>query len=1040
MDSERYQIVCDIFAEAAELPLSERADFLRERCADDENLRREVESLLASDADSGDFIDAPALKVAAEILADEQTNDKIGREIGHYKIVSLLGAGGMGEVWLAEDARLKRQIALKLLSAVHNKDFLLRFEQEAHAASALNHPSIITIFDIGESGGWQYIATEYIDGKTLRQLIREKSLTAAESIEIAVQISAALAAAHSAGIIHRDIKPENIMIRRDGIVKILDFGLARFSVKNTSNADAKYITKPGMIMGTVAYMSPEQARGLPVDDATDIFSLGIVLHEMLTGKQPFSGESDISTLAAILEREPAQLNGNFPESLRRIIAQSLAKNHLDRPTAVEMLNELRQVKRQIENTTDAFNQHTADNLHNLETVQMEAFTGDHNKKTDGKLNGKSEEYGYATTDPQRLVTTANSAPKKSSAARYVAALGVLLTAVFSFGFYQFWQKNHQPAVLNAADKLLVAEFENKTGDEEFDKILRQPLAVGLAQSPFVALVPDGQIRQTLKQMEKPPETVLTADVAREICQRRNVKAFLKGSIENYGVKYLLILEAFNAETGASVAREEIESDDKETVIDSLDEVTDQMRERLGESLASIEKFDAPLKTSTTASLDALKLYSDATAVLSNGKTEDGITLLKQATEIDPNYASAYASLAAAYSNDGQLTAAKEYAEKAFALRDRMTEREKQKITSFYYVFVTGEIDKDIENLEAAKQAFPRETVIPLNLGASYIELGKFAKAEENARRAIELEPTLFFAYLNLAKYLSRQSRFAESKAVFADAINRGFDHKQINSGLFTAALVENDEAAMQEQLKILDAKDKAEALKLRGDAAMFAGKAREYEKLVAQAVAENEKNAPDKAADYAIQAATKLAAAGKCDNAKSWANRALKLDRGQPILTDAALAFAVCGGGETESLIAEIKQKYPKYTVVNSLWLPIIRAATEMKLAPERALESLEINRQFEGATYFWDNFLRGNIYLQLKQDAAAEAEFRKIADNRGWAVASPFYPLAELKLAEIYRRKNDQANAEKYGEQFRTLWKNADADLLPAKELVAQK
>ena len=1018
MNPTRYQKICDIFAEVAEISPDKRAEFLDAQCAGDEDLRREVASLLASDEKSGDFIESPALELAADILADEQTNDKIGRDIGHYKIVSLLGAGGMGEVWLAEDARLKRNIALKLLSAVHNEDFLKRFEQEAHAVSALNHPNIITIFDIGQSSGWQFIATEFIDGKTLRQLIREGSLKTTAAVEIAIQICAALAAAHSAGIVHRDIKPENIMVRGDGIVKILDFGLARFSVNSTSNSDAKFITKPGMIMGTVSYMSPEQARALPVAESTDVFSLGIVLYEMLIDKLPFEGASDIDVLAAILEREPLEMGENVPDSLRRIVYSALNKDHLERPTAEQVLRELRVVSRNLEFPGETNAHQTADNLHNLETLQMPAIT----------------ENKYRRQTEGTNIATSSTPLKKSSRTVFAAVFGVLLAAVFGVAVYQLWIKNYAPAVLSDADKLLVAQFENKTGDEEFDNILRQPLAVSLAQSPYISLVSDGQIRQTLKQMEKPPEEPLTPEIAGEIARRRGVKAFLTGAIENYGVKYLVTLEAFNSETGASVAREQVESANKETVIDSLNEATNEMREKLGESLASIKQYDAPLKTSTTNSLDALRAYSLATKSLSDGKTDEGITFLKQAADIDPNYAGAYASLAGAYNNKGQMSLAAEYAAKAFALRDRMTAREKQKITGFYYVFVTGELDKDIENLEAAKKIYPRDNVYPLNLGASYSELGKFAKAEENAREAVALDPTLFYAISNLGQYLTKQSRFDEAKTVYTDAAAHNFDNTQINEGLFRIALAQNDENALNEQLKILEDKDETQWLKLRANQIFETGKIGEYEKLTNQAVAADEKEMPDAAADTAVQAATKFAALGKCDKAETWANRALELDRGQQILTDATLTFAVCGNATTENLIAELKQRFPKYTVVNSIWLPIIRAALEINSAPDRALESLEINRQFEGAAYFWDNYLRGKIYLKLNQLDLAEAEFQKIADNRGWAVSSPLFALAHRELADIYKLKNDSDNTAKYSAKFAELWKNADADLSLAK------
>ena len=1014
MDSDRYLKICDVFAEARELNHAARESFLAAECGADADLRTEVESMLAADEKSGDFIEDSALKLAAEIMANEETDDKIGREIGHYKIVSPLGAGGMGEVWLAEDARLKRQIALKLLSAVQNKDFLVRFEQEAHAVSALNHPNIITIFDIGQTENYQFIATEYINGKTLRRLIKEGSLKIADAVEIAIQICSALVAAHSAGIVHRDIKPENIMMRGDGIVKILDFGLARFSLRNTSNPDAKYITKPGMIMGTIAYMSPEQARALPIEESTDIFSLGIVLYEMLSGKLPFEGVNEIETLAAILEREPQKLSDAIPDTLKEIIRKTLIKSPFERPTAEEILKDLRHIKRQIEHSDEIIHQYATDNLHELQTVQMPLATG---------------ESSLAATANRRAATSAKTLVRAARPKIFAAAL-VLLVAVFGLGFYSYRMKSAAPAVLGDADKLLIADFQNKTGDEEFDNILRQPLAVGLAQSPFFSLVSDGQIRQTLKQMEKPPNEILTAEIAGEIARRRGVKAFLTGAIENYGVRYLVTLEAFNSETGASVAREQIESANKETVIDSLNEATNEMREKLGESLASIKQYDAPLKTSTTNSLDALRAYSLATKSLSDGKTDEGITFLKQAADIDPNFAGAYASLAGAYNNKGQMSLAAEYAAKAFALRDRMTAREKQKITGFYYVFVTGELDKDIENLEAAKKIYPRDNVYPLNLGASYNELGKFAKAEENARQAVALDPTLFYAISNLGQYLTKQSRFDEAKTVYTDAANRNFDNTQINEGLFRIALAENDENAMNAQLKILEDKDKTQWLKLRANQIFFTGKINEYEKTIAQAVAADEKEMPDAAADTAVQTATRFAALGDCDKAESWANRALKLDRGQQILTDATLAFAVCGNAQTEADIAELKQRFPKNTVVNSIWLPIIRAALETNSAPDRALESLEINRQFEGAANFWDNYLRGKIYLKLNQTDQAETEFQKIVNNRGWAVSSPLYILANRELADIYKVKNDAENFDKFSAPFSDFRKNYGAKI----------
>lgn len=1016
MTPERYQIVCNIFAEAQEIPREKREAFLREKCGDDEDLRQEIESLLASDDVSGDFIEAPALELAAEILAEEKTNSKIGKQIGQYKILSMLGLGGMGEVWLADDSKLKRQIALKLLTDVQNKDRLARFEQEAFAVSALNHPNIITIFDIGETEGQQFIATEFIEGKTLRQLINERNLTVSQAVDIASQVCAALATAHSAGIIHRDIKPENIMVRNDGIVKVLDFGLARFNEKNSSNSENKYLTKPGMVMGTVNYMSPEQARALPIDEKTDVFSLGIVLYEMLARELPFKGVNEVETLAAILEREPPPLSEQLPEKLRNLINKSLNKNHLERPIASEMLDELKLVKRNLEFDIELRKHHTTNNLNEAQTVEMTALT-------DQKMLVESTD-GVVKTQIN---------PKSSRLALW-GVLGLLFFVVFGgLIYFQFFTKTNKP-ILKEADKFLIAEFENKTGDEEFNGVLRQPLAVSLAQSPFITLIPDGQIRQTLKQMEKKSDEPLTFEIAREIAQRRGIKAFLNGTIETKGVQYLITLETFNTETGESVAKEQIESKNKETIMTSLGEIASRMRERLGESLASIKRLDAPLQESTTNSLEALKSYSLGSTSLNLGNNKEAISHFKAAIELDKNFVAAYVSLGIAYNNDRQIALSEEYIEKAYTLRERATIREKLKIADNYHAFVTGDMEKDIEALELYRQTYPRDVIAPVNLSECFTRLGRFNKAEEYSRMAINIEPNIAVPYLNLGKALNHQSKYDEAKAVFEDALNRKFESPQINKGLFTIAFSKNDEAEMNRQLEILENTEKDSALLLQGNPLIFAGKWREYQKIMNQAIIEGEKVGSDLAADYASQVAVNAAALGKCKESQDYENRALKYERSQAVMQDAALSFALCGEN-AEQIIAELKQKYPENTVVNKMWLPIADAANVLKDSPEKSIEFLEATRPYEGGTYFWDNYLRGQAYFKLKKNDLAIAEFQKIIQNRGWATQSPLFALAHLQLSKVYQAQNDTENAKKYSDLFGELWKNADQDLPVLKE-----
>ena len=1024
MNSERHQKVSELFQAVQEIPPAERSDFLAARCAGDDDLRQQVESLMAAAAT---LFEAPAVTTTLgeqphlTDRADHETA-RVGGQIGHYKIVSHLGTGGMGEVWLADDARLNRLVALKLLSAVqlpNKQDRLQRFEQEARAVSALNHPNIITIFDIGQTAGWQFIATEYVAGETLRQRYKEKPLTVAEAVDVAVQIAAALAAAHSANIVHRDIKPENVMLRRDGIVKVLDFGLARFTQKNSLDNRAETITKPGLVMGTVGYMSPEQARGLTVDERTDIFSLGIVLYEMMMGKTPFRGGNEIEVLAAILNQEPAPPSDYLPDALKIVIANALEKDRAERyQTAAEMLADLRVVKRSLEFEGELKTRVTADDLPVFRNNRRALLTEKNTAPRQTLANAPVVNWFYRRKIPAALIV--------------LLLCGVGLASYTRFAGPRDNPKTQAP-VLSDTDQILIADFANKTGDEDFDRILRQPLAVGLAQSPFISLVSDGQIRQTLKLMDKPSDTVLVPEVAREICERRGVKAFLQSSIENYGVQYLITLEVFNSADGASIAREQAEAKTKTDVLAALDGAAIKLREKLGESLASIEKFDAPIQTSTSPSLEALKTYTAAFKTNQSGRSAEAIPLLKRAIELDPNFAAAYGAIAVTYYNQEQNGLAAEYAEKAYALRDRATEREKLRFTDFYYAFVTGEMDKDIETLELYKQTYPRDNLPPGNLSSAYTTTGDYPKAEENARLSMQMDPTPFVPYTNLGKALLRQSRFDEAQAVFEDGLKRGFENVDFNEGLFSIAFVKQDEAAMRQQIEAMKGKPSEESVFLwQGSAALFGGRWREYEKFIKQAVSMVAKDSPDLAADYSAQAAVSAAALAKCGEAQAWASRALKFDRGEVILQDAALSLALCGVNE-QPLVNELKTRFPKSTVSNEIWLPIISAAKDVRGGsggnPEKSLQALEVTRKYEGAANFWEVYLRGQAYLKLGQSHQALAEFQKIINNRGWGPQSPLYPLASLGMAETYALQGDRANLAQAVANFSALWKNADAD-----------
>ena len=446
MTPERWQQISQLYQAALDQEVADRSKFISSACADDLELRREVESLLKAHEQAGSFIAEPALRSAARLLAGDQAKSLIGATLAHYRIESILGAGGVGEVYLALDARLNRKVALKLLlgTFINYTDQLDRFEQEAQTASALDHPNIITIYEIGEVDGRHFIVTEFVDGETLRERMTNTRMTVGEVIDIASQIASALQAAHEAGIVHRDIKPENIMVRRDGVVKVLDFGLAKLTSQQLSTADAQGLvqnavqTNPGMVMGTVAYMSPEQARGADVDVRTDLWSLSVVLYEMLSGRGPFVGETPNHVIVSILESEPLSLStaADVPDELQRIVSRGLSKNREQRyQTAEGLLVDLKRLRQRME--LDAAIEGTsaplAANPKTLTKVQHRAVA------TDDVAVGRTS---------SRVAHLANTFKLNKHA--WVVAAIILTISLLAYGYWRYERKSRGDTIHSIA--------------------------------------------------------------------------------------------------------------------------------------------------------------------------------------------------------------------------------------------------------------------------------------------------------------------------------------------------------------------------------------------------------------------------------------------------------------------------------------------------------------------------------------------------------------------------------------------------------------
>ncbi len=955
-------------------------------------------------------------------------------KVSHYRIVEKLGAGGMGEVYLAEDMKLGRKVAIKILSEEYttNRDRLHRFEQEACAASALNHPNILTIHEVGNDEGRHYIATEYIDGLTLRRKIGGAQLEASEILDIAVQVASALEEAHAAGIIHRDIKPDNIMVRRNGYVKVLDFGLAKLTEssidREPSDGEAStrvlVQTDAGVVMGTSHYMSPEQARGKPVDARSDIWSLGVVIYEMVAGRTPFEGETSTDVIVAITQKEPPPLlrfAPNVPAELDWIVTKALRKDREERyQTVKELLVDLRRLKQRLEFEAE------------LErSVAPESFT---RSRISGAISPPT---GAAQALPtvEKTVSHVSSAEYIVTGIKHhkIAAglLALVVIAAVGIGAYFY---THRKAALTDKDTILLTDFINTTGEQVFDGTLKQALAVQLGQTPFLNIYPDERVRETLRFMGKPPDERITKDIGREICERQGIKALLSGSIAGLGSHYVITIEALNAQSGDPIAREQIEATSKESVLSSLGTAASNLRQKLGESLSSIKKYDVNIEQATTSSLDALKAFSMGDQARTSGRTRESLPFYQKAIELDPNFAMAYARIAVFYGNQARLELATQYVEKAFALRERVSEREKFYISEKYYNYVTGEIDKSTEVQKTWASQYPNDYVPHNNLALSYQLLGRYAEAQKEAQRAIELNPTNVTARDNLVGTFIGQGLFDEAAQANEELAKLNPDFIAVHATRYLLAFLRGDlaaVAAMEAQAK----PDDADAFSNFAARATFFGKFKESESLATQAVAAfKTQKRSENAGQVMLVMAIREGVFGRCEQSRQNVAAGLALDRGRISLGSAGLASAICKDtAQAQSLIDEMTKRFPKDTGTVDCIVPVIKAVLELNSGNgSAAIQTLEPVRSKELGIILGviANYLRGKAYLQQRMGPEAAAEFEKIIAHRGVDAFGVEHVLAHLELARSAMLIGDTAKARKEYQDFLALWKDADQDV----------
>ena len=954
-----------------------------------------------------------------------------GIKLGRYEIRAHIGTGGMGQVYLAQDtSELDRTVAIKLLPAAVAADpkWMQRFIREARTVSGLNHPNVLTIYEFGVHESTRFMAMEYVDGVTLREHLNATRLNLHEVLDIGIQVAAALNAAHEAHVIHRDIKPENIMLRRrDSIVKVLDFGLAK-PVKQDGNSSGSSLlhTETGIVMGTVSYMSPEQSLALKtLDYRTDIWSLGVVLYEMVAGCVPFDGKDLLDQIVAIQEEPHTPLSkvaDHVPQQLERIIDKALAKNPDKRyQTATDMLVDMRNLKRHLENQAE----------------------NDRTAIFDQRHVGQIGRQNVPRTTPGANATTQRSgSPYPVSSAEYIVnqvklhkrgalIVGVLVLAALAGLFWYFKQTRVAP--LTDKDTILLGEFENKTGEDVFDRTLRQGLVVQLQQSPFLDIFPETRTRATLQLMSLSPDERVTRERAREICQRQGLKAFIAGSIVKFERNYSITLEALNGQTGDQLALVQVEAEGKDQVLKALSRAATELREKLGEELSSIQKFDAKLEV-TTSSLEALKEYALGRAEQDRGQFFKAIEFYKRATELDANFAVAWLGLGLQYNNTSQTGLAADCLSKAFALSDRVSEDERARITYFYYQIVTGELEKAIEAQEAYVRSYPREARGPGNLGNLYSITGQFEKAVAATGHALQLNPNTTIWPGNLAEALIGLNRFDEARDVCRRALSQKLDSTSIRERLYAVAFVSGDAQAMQEQISWARGRtDEYRAVYWLAQSSSFGGKWRESNEHLDSAIEiATRADAKEVVALYTADQALRAAWLGQFAQSSTLAQAALKIERNRNVLTRAALAFALAGdAAKAQPLIEELEQKYPKDTMVNQVWLPEIKAAIELqKNNAQAALELLKPTERYEAGAAFSPQMLRSLVYLKLDQGAHAETEARKILDHRGQSPLSTLLPLAHLTLARASAMQGDTAQARKSYQDFFTLWKDADADM----------
>jgi eukaryotic-like serine/threonine-protein kinase len=987
-EAERWQQLEDLYHCTVSLQGQERAIYLSKACAGDDELRREIESMLSAHQKSGTFLESPAFSVPRllTLLDPADSNDAeidAGEIVSHYRVLEKIGRGGMGVVYKAEDLKLGRFVALKFLTARSLgqnaegcRQVLERFEREARTTSALDHPNICVVYEVDEWNGSPFIAMQFLQGKTLKDEIALGALPAQRVAELGTQIADALEAAHGAGVIHRDIKPANIFVNHRGEVKVLDFGVAKLA-GGKSNANAMssgagpltfgaearspLLTIPGEMPGTVAYMSPEQIHGAELDGRSDIFSCGVVLYEMASGRNPFVGQTTEAVCESILHQTPtavSELNPAVPIALEQIIGKAITKDRKDRYQAAAALqDDLRKLKQTLESGADA---------------------------------------------TQRSL----AATRRKFA---VGLMALVLAAAFAgYGY------SHRSRPIPSAERgsIILADFSNTTGEPIFDQALKEALRAQLEQSPFLNVVSDVNINRQLRFMGRAPDSRLTSDISRELCLRIGGMAILSGQISRLGDHYAIAIDAVDCQNGYSLGSEQVEAKDRNEVLGKLAGAATQLRIKLGESIASVQKYDAPIEQVTTTSLEALEAYGAAIKIRRQEGDAAVIPYFTRATELDPNFAMAYVNLGVSYANLNLPEKARKVIEKAYLLRGKVSERERFLIESHYYDIATGEYDKAIQTYRLWQQLYPKDLAPYVNLGTLYNLLGQHEQNVEEQLQVLRLDPSLSNGYSNLANAYLCLNQVDKAKAVVAQAKNRNIDNPLFWQVRYEIAFLSRDPSQLEREFATSLNQEQDGALAFQADTEAYYGHLARARELTERAAGVARRQGDrESAIGYQMIEALREADFGNVLLARKELARSFagQLDDRSQVL--AALVLARTGDSTSaREITAKLSQRFPSNTLVDNYWVPTVLAAAQLGRDPHRAIELLDATTPYElGLPQTPTNavpypiYIRGLAFLEAGDGLRAAREFQKIVDHSGIVGNYPLGALAQLGLARAY-------------------------------------